>query len=91
MHFHGRTQTTPEGNREKKGGREKKLVQLTLYLLAKTLRDGSMIPPLNLRTKCRVDSFWMSTPISMCPARTTKRISLMSEHEGVGREQDNAL
>jgi hypothetical protein len=32
----------------------------TLYLLAKTLSEGSMIPPRSRRTRWRVDSFWMS-------------------------------
>lgn len=34
--------------------------KLTLYLLARTLSDGSMIPPRRRRTRWRVDSFWMS-------------------------------
>ena len=33
---------------------------LTLYLLARTLSEGSMIPPRSRRTRWRVDSFWMS-------------------------------
>ena len=33
--------------------------RLTLYLLAKTFNEGSMIPPRRRRTKCKVDSFWM--------------------------------
>lgn len=35
------------------------LVIRTLYLLAKTFKEGSMIPPRNRKTKCKVDSFWM--------------------------------
>lgn len=34
--------------------------QLTLYLEARALREGSMIPPRRRRTRWRVDSFWMS-------------------------------
>jgi hypothetical protein len=32
----------------------------TLYLLARTFNEGSMIPPRRRRTRWRVDSFWMS-------------------------------
>lgn len=34
----------------------RQMVLSWLYFLANAIRDGSMIPPLSLRTKCRVDS-----------------------------------
>jgi hypothetical protein len=30
-----------------------------LYLEARALSEGSMMPPRRRRTRCRVDSFWM--------------------------------